>query len=157
MRKMSVILLFFYSLCLISCHLQENRREIKNLKKQNSIILKFYPTGVVNDVRYSISVIGDSFVVKNSSPINISENKEYVALLSKDQVNKIDTLVSSIKLQYRDTVISEDTWGVTLLINNQIFYEVGDFSFKRQPEEVKNLINYLVGLSAIKIELYGFS
>lgn len=157
MRKMSVILLFFYSLCLISCHLQENRREINNLKKQNSIILKFYPTGVVNDVRYSISVIGDSFVVKNSSPINISENKEYVALLSKDQVNKIDTLVSSIKLQYRDTVISEDTWGVTLLINNQVFYEVRDFSFKRQPEEVKNLINYLVGLSAIKIELYGFS
>ena len=129
----------------------------KSEKQNNSIILKFYPTGVIDDVRYSISVISDSLIVKNYFPINIKDEREYVALLSNNQINKIDTLVSAIKMQYRNTDIFEGTWGVTLMINNQVVYEVGDFSFKLSPNEVKNLINYLVSLSAIKIDLYGFS
>lgn len=158
MRKTYIILLFFYSLCLMSCHSQEKRDEMsKSEKQKNSIILEFYPTGVIEDVRYSISVISDSLIVKNYFPINTKDQREYVALLSNNQINKIDTLVSAIKMQYRNTDILEDTWGVTLIINNQVVYEVSDFSFKQPPNEVKNLINYLVSLSAIKIDLYGFS
>lgn len=158
MRKTYIILLFFYSLCLMSCHSQEKRDEMsKSEKQKNSIILEFYPTGVIEDVRYSISVISDSLIVKNYFPINTKDQREYVALLSNNQINKIDTLVSAIKMQYRNTDTLEDTWGVTLMINNQVVYEVSDFSFKLPPNEVKNLINYLVSLSAIKIDLYGFS
>ncbi len=158
MKNNCIILLLFYSLCLTSCHSQEKRNEMsKSENQKNSISLKFYPTGVIDDVRYSISVISDSLIVKNYFPININDKREYAAQLSNNQINKIDTLVSAIKMQYRNTDIFEDTWGITLIINNQVIYEVGDFSFELPPNEVKNLINYLVSLSAIKIELYGFS
>lgn len=158
MRKTCIILLFFYSLCLMSCHSQEKRDEVSQTEKQkNTIILKFYPTGVIDDIRYSIYIIGDSLIVKNYFPINTKDQREYVALLSNNQIYKIDTLVSAIRMQYQNTDIFEDTWGVTLMINNKVVYEVSDFSFKLPPNEVKNLINYLVGLSEIKIDLYGFS
>ena len=141
-----------------ACHSQEKRNEMsKSENQKNSISLKFYPTGVIDDVRYSISVINDSLIVKNYFPININDKREYITQLSNNQINKIDTLISAIKIQYRNTDISEDTWGITLIINNRVVYEVGDFSFKLPPDEVKNLINYLVSLSAIKIDLYGFS
>ena len=158
MKKKYIILLLCYSLCIASCHSQEKRNEMsKSENQKNSISLKFYPTGAIDDVRYSISVINDSLIVKNYFPININDKREYVTQLSNNQINKIDTLISAIKIQYRNTDIFEDTWGITLIINNRVVYEVGDFSFKLPPNEVKNLINYLVSLSAIKIDLYGFS
>lgn len=158
MRKTYIILLFFCSLCLMFCHSQEKRDEMsKSEKQKNTIILKFYPTGVIDDIRYSLSVINDSLIIKNYFPTNSKDKREYIALLSNNQINKIDTLVSAIKMQYRKTDISEDTWGVTLMINNKVIYEVGDFSFELPPYEVKNLINYLVDLSEIKIDLYAFS
>jgi len=129
----------------------------KSEKPKNSISLKFYPAGVIDNVRYSISVISDSLIVKNYFPININDKREYVTQLSNNQINKIDTLISAIKMQYRNTDVFEDTWGITLIINNQVVYEVGDFSFEQPPNEVINLINYLVSLSAIKVDLYGFS
>ncbi|MDR1876025.1 MAG: hypothetical protein LBQ84_00215 [Flavobacteriaceae bacterium] len=123
-----------------------------------SISLKFYPTGVIEDVRYSISIINDSLIVKNHFPRNINDKNEYITKLSNSQKYEINKLISFINIQYqnRDIFIS-DTWGVTLVINNQVFYEVDDFSFKSPPNEIRNLINYLVGLSPIKIDLYGFS
>lgn len=158
MKNKYIILLLFYSLCLISCHSQDKRNAMsKSENQKETISLIFYPSGVIDDVRYSISVISDSLIVKNYFPININDKREYAVQLSNNQINEIDTLVSAIKMQYRNIGVFEDTWGITLIINNQVVYEVGDFSFNIPPNEVKNLINYLIRLSAIKIELYGFS
>ena len=157
MNRICIILLF-YSLCLVSCDTQEKRNKMQQSEEQaTSIILKFYPTGMIDDVRYSISIFRDSLIVKNYSTTNINGPREYVTLLSNDQMNKINTLTSAIKMQYRNTDIFEGTWGVSLIIDNQTIYEVGDFSFELPPNEIKSLINYLVSLSAIKIDLYGFS
>ena len=89
--------------------------------------------------------------------MSISDEVVYITLLTDSQTNKITRLISAIKTQYLNTENFEDAWGVTLIINNRIVYEVGDFSFELPPNEVKNLIKYLVDLSAIKIDLYGFS
>ena len=75
--------------------------------------------------------------MKNYFPININDKREYVTQLSNNQINKIDTLISAIKIQYRNIDIFEDTWGITLIINNRVVYEVGNFSFKLPPNEVK--------------------
>lgn len=157
MRNIHIILLFLFSLYFVSCHSQEKRNVMSKTEKQKSeIILKFYPSGGIYDVRYSISIIGDSlFVRKNPKCLNCPN--EYIAQLSKDQINKIDTLVSAVKIKHQNADSVEDAWGVTLMINNQIVYEVNDFSFDLPPNEIKDLIDYLVILSAIKIELYGFS
>ena len=155
MRIAFVILLIFYSLCLTYCNSHGTKETAPNLEKQSkSILLKFYPTGVIDDVRYSISVVGDSLIVKKS--MSISDEVVYITLLTDRQTNKTSRLISAIKTQYLNTENFEDAWGVTLIINNCIVYEVGDFSFELPPNEVKNLIKYLVDLSAIKIALYGF-
>jgi hypothetical protein len=126
-------------------------------KKDISISLKFYSTGVIDDVRYSIYVINDSLIAKNYFTRNINDKREYTDKLSTAQINKINELVSAIKIQYQELDILEDAWGVTLVINNHIVYEVSDFSFELPPDEIKSLIDYLVSLSSIKIDLCGFS
>lgn len=157
--KANYITLLFCVLCLMSCHSQEKSNNMSELEKQDiSISLKFYPTGGIDDIRYSLLVINDSLIVQNHSPRNINDQMEFVLRLSNDQTKEIATLVSAIKTACQNRDISVlDTWGVTLVINNQVVYEVDDFSFKLPPVEIKNLINYLVSLSAIKIDLYGFS
>lgn len=158
MKELCILLLAVFPLCLTSCNSQEKRDEISKSENQGkSIMLSFYPTGGVEDLRYSISVVGDSLIVKNHRPTSTNDQREYVALLSDSQIDEIDSLASAIKVKYRNTDVLNDTWGVTLEIDNQVVYETSDFSFGLPPNEAMNLINYLVGLSAIKIDLYGFS
>jgi hypothetical protein len=153
--KTSYIAVLFCVVCLTSCHSQEKSDSTLKLKNQDiSISLKFYPTGVVDDVRYSIYIINDSLIVENHT---VNKKSVYKTKLSNIQINDIDTLSSTIKTQCRSSDIVEDAWAVTLVINNKIVYEVNDFSFESPPNEIKNLINYLVSLSPIKIDLYGFS
>ncbi len=128
--------------------------------QERSVLLSFYPTGVEESVQYSISVAGDILTVKDFSFRSSSEVKEYSTQLSNDQMNMIDQMISVIKKENRIYSISylcEDTWGASLKINDIIFFESSDFSFKSPSNETIDFINYLVSLSSIKIELYGFA
>lgn len=84
--KINYIILLFYVVCSTSCHSQEKRNDMSESGgKDISISLKFYPKGVIEDVRYSINIINDSLIVKNHFPRNINDNREYGGQLSNEK------------------------------------------------------------------------
>lgn len=144
MKKTIVTLLLSLFLCLAACSQRENKNEAQ---APVSISLKFYPI-----IRYSITVNNDSLIVKNHT------EKEHIIKLSKNQIDIINTLASNINMQYiyRDDL--EDAWEVQMIINGKVVFEVVDFPFGIfPPNEIKDLLYYLINLSAMKIELYGFA
>ncbi len=140
MKKTFVTLLLSLFLCLAACSQRENKNEAQ---APVSISLKFYPI-----IRYSITVNNDSLIVKNHT------EKEHIIKLSKNQIDIIDTLASNINMQYIYRQEVEDAWEVQMTINGIVVYEVTDYSLETlPPNEIKDLIYYLIRLSGIKVEL----
>ncbi len=155
--KQNIFLLLIYASCLISCHPQDKAQtNIEYEARQQSISLILYPSGNADDVRYLISIIGDSLVVDSYYPGRELKKRKKI-FLSKNQTMELEALAASIKTGYRNSYLMDDAWGVTLTINGEVVYEDSDFSLGRTFNEGNTLINYIVGLSPIKIELYGFS
>ena len=120
--------------------------------------LKFYPTGVIEDVRYSITVKKDSLFVKNHFPRTDIDSSSYKVELTESHKDSIKYLTSKIVNTVKNEQPSVlDTWGVTLIVNGKIIYEDDDFSIQGNPKELKDLIRYLIKISPLKIDLYGFS
>ncbi|MDR1654178.1 MAG: hypothetical protein LBS01_11155 [Prevotellaceae bacterium] len=137
------------------------------MKNDLNISLLFYPSMSIEDIRYSIDIVDDSLIIKKQ----IIDNKEYRGKLTSNQCVEIKKLASTITRKYdksdsREIVIL-DVWGCTLKVGSQIYYKDDFFSFipisnkafgwQAPPEEIKLLIDYIVSLSPIPIELYGFS
>lgn len=140
MKKTFVTLLLSLFLCLTACSQRENKNEAQ---APVSISLKFYPI-----IRYSITVNNDSLIVKNHT------EKEHIIKLSKNQIDIINTLASNINMQYIYRQEVEDAWEVQMTINGIVVYEVTDYSLETlPPNEIKDLIYYLIRLSGIKVEL----
>lgn len=153
MKTIYIALLLPIFFCLTACFQQENdKRAQESDSPKTSISLVLYPIANQWDVRYSITVDNDSLIAKNHD-----SGKDYVKQLSENQINEIDSLASAIKMRYIHKLETWDAWGVQLTINGKIAYDAYPFSFELPPDEVKNLINYLISLSAIKIELYDLS
>ena len=119
------------------------------------ISLLFYPSIFsMDDIRYSIDIVNDSITIKKQ----IIDNREYRGKLTNDQCIEIKKLTSTLTQKYdRTEKIVKDEWGCTLRVDDQVYYEDSAFSFDTPPGEVKSLIDYIVSLSPIPIELYGFS
>lgn len=150
MKKTFVTLLLSLFLCLAACSQRENKNEAQ---APVSISLKFYPIHGLSDIRYSITVNNDSLIAQN-----YDTGEEHAIKLSKNQIDIINTLASNINMQYiyRDDL--EDAWEVQMTINGIVVYEVTDYSLETLPSnEIKDLIYYLIRLSGIKVELYGFA
>lgn len=150
MKKTFVTLLLSLFLCLAACSQRENKNEAQ---APVSISLKFYPIHGLSDIRYSITVNNDSLIAQN-----YDTGEEHTIKLSKHQIDIINTLASNINMQYiyRDDL--EDAWEVQMIINGKVVFEVVDFPFEIfPPNEIKDLLYYLINLSAMKIELYGFA
>jgi hypothetical protein len=123
----------------------------KPIKQNTSVLLIFHPGNVVNDPRYSISVINDSLIAK-------SETDECSTKLTQVQLDKINDLVSAIKTPYTKIIGGiTDTWGATLIINDRLFYQTNIDRIPSTPEEITDLINYLVSFCHIKFDFYGFA
>lgn len=133
------------------------------MKPDLNISLLFYPSKSIEDIRYSIDIINDSLIVKERD----FGNKEYRGKLTDDQSAKIRELTSALNQKYDwSSRFAKGGWGCILKVDNQVYYEDNRFSFppysdemswQAPPEEIKSLIDYIVSLSPIPIELYGFS
>jgi hypothetical protein len=161
MKNACFIVLF--CACLTSCHSHTKNNEMKN---DLNISLLFYPSMSIDDIRYSVNIVNDSLIIKKQ----IIDDKEYHGKLTSNQCMEIKKLISVLNQKYgkldNSEIVVWDVWGCTLKVDNQVYYEDNFFSFVPQskkmgwlppPEEIKLLIDYIVSLSPIPIELYGFS
>jgi hypothetical protein len=138
---------------------------MKDIEKSDlSLLLLFYPSMSIEDIRYSIDITNDSLICKKYR-IGV-ETKEVVYLTGKQSAD-IKKMASSLSQKYDWSSRSvKGGWGCTLKADNQIYYEDNYFSFiprsketgwEASPKEIKLLIDFIVSLSPIPIELYGFS
>jgi len=167
---MQSIAVSFLMALLISCQTQVNDNQAPVVNKQisqpqivyqnNKIVepikLIFFPSGSATDVRYSIILKGDSLKYKNFWPTSESKLKSYNKSLTKDEVEKINSLVINLKNSYfsANTEV-DDSWSAIIEINGKIVYEGPPYRTTNTP--YTPLINYLVSLLPFKFKLYGFS
>ena len=158
MKAINFILLCCF--CLTSCHSQTKNNEMENDLK---ISLLFYPSMTIEDIRYSVDIVNDSLITKAFHiGIETTERKK----LTDEQCREIEKMTSALTQKYdRSDNFGRGGWGCTLKVDNQTYYEDNYFSFglpsprmglQPTPEEIKLLIDYLVGLSPIPIVLYWF-
>jgi hypothetical protein len=135
------------------------------MKSDLNLTLLFYPSMSIENPIYSVDIANDSLIIKRHDFI---DNKEYRNKLTSDQYIEIKKMTSALNQKYdRSNNWANDVWGCTLKVDNQVYYEDNFFSFvpisnkamgwQAPPEEIKLLIDYIVSLSPIPIELYGFS
>jgi hypothetical protein len=137
------------------------------MKTNLNLSLLFYPSMSSIDPIYSIDIINDSLIIKKKH----LDNKEYRGKLTDNQCVEIKKMVSALKKYDKQEYefVIKGAWGCTLKVDNQICYEEDYFSFipysekeiemglQKTPDDIKLLIDYIVSLSPIQIELYGFS
>lgn len=149
-----VVSIFFLIFLFCDCYAQHKEQSVKGHKYE----LFFYPSGSPKNVMYSIIVNEDSIKAENHRPTKRNKKPRYVGKLSFQERAKLDSLYNKI-----DTVPviitnpSEDTWAVSLFVDNKKIFEDDDFSFKSPPPDIRKLIEYLIKIGVIKIELYGFA
>lgn len=136
---------------LTSCKSQDKKLEIMEIG------LYFYPSSG-GDVIYSVDIKDYSLVVKNHAPLDTTKLTDYKGTLSKTDIDSISNFTRN--LIYRETFDNEivlDSWRLVLKVNGRKMYEKTDFSIKDLPKDVKNLVKYLMKISPVEIDLYGFS
>jgi len=147
--------------CFVSCHSQTKN---KKMESDLNLSLLFYPSMLIEDIRYSVDIINDSLVIKKYY-IGVKTTERIK--LTDEQYAEIKKMTSALNQKYdRSDNWANDVWGCTLKVDNQVYYEDNFFSFQKSsnhanfqplPEEIRLLIEYIVRLSPIPIELYGFS
>ena len=123
-----------------------------------NVSLLFFPAKTSPKDTYSFDIINDSLIIKTSWRVG---NKEYKDKLTDNQCLEIKKMTSALTQKYDlSDNFAKDSWGCILKVDNQVFYEDNWFSFvphprkmrsEQTPEEIKALIDYIVGLSPIPI------
>ncbi len=119
--------------------------------------LYFYPSSG-GDVIYSVDIKNDSIIAKNHEPLDTTKLNDYKGTLSKSDIDSINNFTRS--LIYRETFDNEiilDSWRLVLKVNGRKIYEKSKVSIKDLPKDVRNLVKYLIKISPVEIDLYGFS
>lgn len=150
--KSIYLLLIACFLCLSSCNFKTPNKEDKRLERILLINFDFYPSGCHDCPEYSINVSGNSLtVIYHHRLITRTIN------LSHKQYECLDLLLNNIQQQHPKTMYIDDSWGVTLRIDNVVVYKTDDFGYESCPKDIRALIAYLVYLSPTDIELRGFA
>lgn len=124
-----------------------------------SLDLRLYPAGVEADLRYTITVAGDSITATNYRPSHGGNPTVATRALRPAEQDSLTQLAGGVT----DSLVTVDTskvrgaWGATLLVAGKPVYRAGQFSFENPPPQVKGLLGYLRGLSGLSIDLYSFS
>lgn len=150
-----IVSIFSLVFLFCGCYAQHTKQSVMEHKYE----IFFYPVGSIQDVRYSITVNGDSIKAENHRSTKRNKKTHYKGKLSLQQKEKLYSLYNRIvtKPVIRSNPSVLDTWSVTLLVDDEKFYDDDDFSFESPPKDIADLIKYLVEIGIIKIELYGFS
>ncbi|MBQ4399185.1 MAG: hypothetical protein II829_06335 [Bacteroidales bacterium] len=118
------------------------------------ISLYFYPSELSSFPVYSINIRNDSMFVSQK------DNYDSISMLrlTHNQYSIVKSMASKLIFKYNwSDNWANDAWGCTLKVDNQVYYKDNNYSLNRTPTEIKLLINYIISLSPIRIDLYGFS
>ena len=141
----------------------ENNSNFEKAKEENSsnVEISLYPTGSPGSPRYSIAV-KDQYIIFNAAILyEKTDVKSYKSKLTKEQVEELERLVLRVKNKVISPRLSmsEDTWGMAMLVDNVLVFNAGDFSLEgnESPPDVKELYSYIIDLLPFEIFLYGFA
>lgn len=150
---------------IISCNTERNnQREYMDNEDAGSnqeISFEIYPTGVSEDATYGI-YLKDGKI----HSINRLKNDSTIIALSEKQYAELDLMCHNIKtgnIRYICTYFLLDAWEAKLIIENETVFHSSDIGFnipldeEPQVREIYALMNYLIQISEMKIDLYGFS
>lgn len=141
-----------------SCNAENSE---SNAIKQNmtKIELYFFPSDLEKDIRYSILIEGNTVSAKNHHRLGTKSLIEgFKKELSKEQIDTLNKLIAKQEVnKVKPHMVTEDTWGAKLIVDDRVMYESSQFSLKHMDDNTRNLIEYLFSLLPVKIELYGFS
>lgn len=158
---MDYLIKYWLLTCLsfLGCNTNSQQSSISKISQTPLMMeLKLYPTGVIEDLRYSIKIKGEGIEIINHMPMNEGDLSEHKGTLSLDQQSRLKQLASQIVNPIGNKELGVvDTWGAQLKIDGKIMYEDDDFAFDKPPKEIRELIALLKRLSEVKIELYSFS
>lgn len=163
MKKMQYFFLVIITLNTLACNSKSKTNNLKSEIKEmtiesNNIVLLLFPSGCEDESCYSYKIeIGESnFKVSGSYYMRYSDDKKSKKL-SIQQITELNEMAQNVKNPFFNKESVEDVWGAKMTINGKVLYEVGEFSFESPPDKIKQLINYIIKLSPLKIELYDFS
>jgi len=119
----------------------------------NKIEVYFFPIGSRQDLRYSL------VINQNILTVNLFDSREYLEIqLSTDQIDYLNVLISKIDTPYEEKLLDlNGSWSCILRINDKDLYLNEDCSLDNFPKDVHRVIHYLIEVSDIEIDLYGFS
>ena len=146
------ILIITCLVCISSCEIKTTNEKNEITESTLLINLDFYASGSDYDPIYSIRVVGDSMTVMATE---LHTTKTF--RLSHKQEECLTILVKDMQVTRTEKRYIEDSWGITLRIDDTIIYKTDDFGYENTPKHIRALIAYLVYLSPIEIELREFS
>jgi len=172
MKKMSKFLcfiLFALPFCVISCQGQnkENRKTIEQ-SKMNELTLIVSVSGGTrahiinidqnNELTYRIGSfsIADDF---DLSKVKWNDNyKEIKKQLNNEKIEKIKSYCSRKEsLIFNDPKIVKDSWEYYLYIDGNKVAFGRKFNYEDFPTELKNFINYILGVTGKLYDIPGMS
>jgi hypothetical protein len=129
-----------------------------------------YSTFLNMEIKYSIDIINDSITIISKKWGNYKKHRDK---LTDEQYLEIKKMISKLTRKYdKSENFALDVWGCVLKIDNQIYFQNNFFQNKPPPpvilnrypndiklvtpQEIKFLIDYIVGLSPFPIDLDGF-
>lgn len=159
----SQFLIYTFSLLLLfsSCQFQDKKQSDKIQSVSNStdkmnVLINFYPSSGGDSI-YTIEINESTLQIINHEEVNVKKAVFYKKLTYSEN-KKISSLIKDLtKRKVVDTEIILDSWRVELKVNDEIYYNESDVKIKSLPIDIKNLIEYVLRESKVKIDLYGFS
>ena len=155
-KLLNIILIILILSCKYNYTNNSNKK--KSMRFHNNLVLLLYPIGCNDEscISYKISIKKNEYRINGTYYLNYSSKKKF-KIISKHEIEELDSLIQNIKNPYIERTNACDVWSARLIVNGKTVFEQDDFSFETAPEPFKKIIKKIIKLSPLEIKLYGFS
>lgn len=147
---------FFYTVFIFlfgSCNSQDKPKDTIMNSHTEKVQFYFYPSSG-GDAIYEVDYNDGQITIENKEIPNVIFKKSF----NKDENIKINEFTDKLRIAPNTTTeIVLDSWRIELKINDIVYYNKSGVKMKDLPLEIKELLEYLIIGSTVKIDLYDFS
>jgi hypothetical protein len=147
---------FLYTVFILlfgSCNSQDKSKDTIMNSYKAKVQFYFYPSSG-GDAIYEVDYNDGQITIKNNEVSNVI----FRTTLNKEENAKINEFADRIKIAPNTTTeIILDSWRIELKIDGKVYYNKSGIKMKDLPPKIKNLLDYLLRDSTVKIDLYDFS